>query len=975
MTTTTSGRRPQSRPASPWRPLQITLIVLVVAVAGLLYVGQYYADFLWFDQLGYSNVLVTQWIAIGALFVGGFLAMAVPVWLSLVLAWRSQPVYVKLNAQLERYRELVDPLRVLVTWGLPIVLGFFAGVSVATRWTDVLVWWNSTPTTEVDPQFGLPISFYLFELPFWRGLVTFLSAVVLLAGLANLAIHVLYGGLRFGAREFSITTAARVQLAIFAALYVGVQAVSLWLDQYATLTDSSSGLLIGASYTDVNAWIPGRVILVGAAVLVVVLFLVAAFTGRWRLPVVGTGLLLVSALVVGNLYPWAIQRFQVDPSEQTLEAEYLKRNIEATRKAYGVDDVVEVPYAAKTDAEEGALRADAEAAASIRLIDPQLVSAAFTQFQVFRQYYQFPGQLDVGRYEIDGETQDVVLAVRELNSQGITGAGSWVNQAIVYTHGYGLVAAYGNKRTVDGQPLFLEGDIPVTKALGDYEPRIYFGENSPRYSIVGGPAGTPARELDYPSSEAENASTVRTTFSGDGGPKLSNILLRIIYAIKFQSEQILLSGDVYDESQILYDRDPLTRVGKVAPYLTLDSDPYPAIVDGRIVWIVDGYTTSANYPYSAKVGLRSAMAAANTQSSRLSTDTINYIRNSVKATVDAYDGKVTLYAWDDQDPVLQTWNKVFPGKIKSLSEMSGELMSHVRYPSDLFKVQRTVLGTYHVTNPEGFYEGNDAWVTPREPTATNAESAPFQPPYYLSLKVPGQDKTEYSIYSTYIPQQTGESARNVLMGYLSANSNAGNTAGTKSPDYGKLTLLTLPKDTTVPGPGQVQANFNSNPTVATELNLLERGQSTQVLRGNLLTLPVGGGLLYVQPVYVQATGGTSYPLLRKVLVAFGDEIAFKDSLGEALDEIFGGDSGAGIGDGEPTTPTDPTDPTEPGDPAEPGDPGTGGAPSAALKAALADAAAALKEREAALKSGDLEAFAKADARLQAAIEKAIALSK
>ena len=404
---------------------------------------------------------------------------------------------------------------------------------------------------------------------------------------------------------------------------------------------------------------------------------------------------------------------------------------------------------------------------------------------------------------------------------------------------------------------------------------------------------------------------------------------------------------------------------KVAPYLTLDTDPCPAVVDGKIVWIVDGYTTSDQYPYSSVEQLSNAIADTYTPTPLFAVDDINYIRNSVKATVDAYTGEVTLYAWDDNDPILKTWQKIFPTTIEPMSAMSPDLMSHVRYPSDLFKVQRAILGTYHVTDTNSWFQSDDAWITPPDPTQPPA-TAKLQPPYYLTMKMPGAETSAFTLYSTYIPKESGETSRSILTGYLAVNADAGSTPGSLAPGYGKFTLLTLPKAETVPGPGQVQNNFNADPTVSTELNLLSQGSSA-VKKGNLLTLPVGGGLLYVQPVYVESTGETSYPLLKKVLVAFGDKIAFESTLDAALDAIFGGDSGASAGDNE--TPPDEPGTDEPGteEPTEPTD-------NAALDAALKDAAAALKEREAAYAANDLVAAAQADKKLQDALERALVAS-
>lgn len=1007
MTTTssTSGRR------SPRVPIVVTIIVLAALVIGFFIFASLYTDYAWFAQLGFQQVLTTRWIAGTLMFLAGFLGMAVPVFLSIGLAFRYRPVYAKLNSQLDRYQQVIEPLRRAVMIGIPVVLGIFAGLSTSGRWSMVLEYFNRTPFGKTDPQFGLDIGFYVFELPFWRSIVAYSSAVVLIAGLAALAACYLYGALRFGGREVRISRAARIQLAVTAALYIALQAVSLWLDQYAALTKSNS-LITGAQYTEVNAVIPGREIMAGIAAIVAILFIVTAVIGRWRISIVGTGLLLVAAIVIGGIYPWIVQRLQVKPSERTYESAYIERNIKATRDAYGVSDVKEQNYDATTEASSGALAQDAQTTANIRLIDPKIVSDTFSQLQQYRQYYQFPDELDVDRYDVKGETEDTVIAVRDIDLDGLSSAANTqYNRAFVYTHGYGVTAAFGNQRASDGKPVFLESGIPSNGALGDFQQRVYFGETSPAYSIVGAPKGSKDVELDYPSgSDDDNGGNATTTYSGDGGPSVGNFFNRLVYAAKFQSEQVLLSDAVNKDSQILYDRDPITRVQKVAPYLTVDSDAYPAIVDHRIQWVVDGYTTSDAYPYSQSQSLSDSIAGS--ESSAYRTDQVNYIRNSVKATVDAYTGKVTLYAWDTKDPVLKTWEKIFPTSVKSVSSMSAELLDHVRYPTDLFKVQRSILGTYHVTNANSFYSGDDAWNTPQEPTTTGgtdsdasaadtstttnalgaqttttASKANLQDPYYLTMKVPGQE-TAYNLYTTYIPQQSaGANNRNVLTGYLAADSDAGGAGkGKKASGYGKLTLLTMPKTDNIPGPAQVQNLFNSDTTVSQELNILKRGNST-VKQGNLLTLPVGGGFLYVQPVYVQSTSSGSYPLLQKVLVAFGDKIAFEDTLDEALNSLFGGDSGAAAGDsdasgsgsgsgssdsGSSGSGSGSGSDSDTGSGSTGGTSGSGATGNDALQQALSDANDALQDRQQAYADNDLVAAAEADKRLQEAIEAATA---
>mgnify|MGYP000293542279 CR=1 FL=1 len=942
-------------------PTGVAILILVAIAVLLVGAAGFYTDLLWYKQLGFTDVFTTHiWtevlVGVASFAITGGLS-AISIW----LAYRNRPIYVQSPVAdrlgLGQYRDQIIQSSRAVLIAVPILLGLFSAGATSGNWQTVLLYLNRTASGQTDPQFHLDVSFYLFELPLYNGVVALLQAAILISLVAAALIHTVFGGVRLAPR-LTFTKAARVQLAVTAALAVAVEAVSLWLDQYHTMT-SASGLYTGATFSDVNAKIPGFEILAGIGVIVAVLFLVTAFIGKWRVSILATGLMVVSSVILIGIYPWGVQTFQVVPNERLLEAEFIKRNIEATRFAYGLDQVQSVDYNAKTTADAGALRTDAETTAQIRIIDPSLVSASFRQLEQYRQYYNFGNHLDVDRYQLDGKSQDTVIAVRELNQSGLGNSQSWFNDVIVYTHGYGLVAAYGNQRSIDGQPVFFQAGIPSTGKLGTYEPRIYFGESSPTYSIVGGTKNAKPQELDYPAGTDGDQQTY-TTFTGDGGPKLDNFVTRLAYALKFRSEQILLSDAINNNSQILYKRSPLQRVQAAAPYLQLDSDTYPAVVDGRVVWVVDGYTTSDQYPYSRSESPATAVEDSNT--GRLTGDnSINYIRNSVKATVDAYDGKVTLYAWDTKDPVLKTWQKAFPTSLKPVSAMSAELLSHVRYPTDLFKIQRNMLGAYHVTEAGAFYSQQDAWMVPNDPSSdTNSSLA--QPPYYLTMQVPGSSSPAFSLYSTFIPRSTGESSRNVLTGYLVADSDAGSTAGKVASSYGKLSLLVLPRDTVVPGPGQVQNNFNADSEVSKLLNLLRQG-STEVLNGNLLTLPVGGGLLYVQPVYIKSTGETSFPLLKKVLVAFGDQIAFEDSLDLALNKLFGGESGASAGDGTGT-----------GTGGGSGTGTTGTTSNQALNNALVSAKQALADKAQAMADGDWKAYGEADKRLADAIAAAIRAS-
>ena len=934
-----------------------TLIALGVLIVLVLIASQLWTEVLWFQSVGYVQVYRTELITRVLLFVLGGALMAAAVASSLMIGYRSRPIYAPVSAEqvgLDRYRESIEPLRRLVGIAVPLALALFAGSAASQQWATLQLWLHRVPFGKNDPQFHMDMSFFVFTLPWLQFIVGFLTAVVFLAAIAALVTHYLYGGLRLQGAGQRLTSAARVHLSVLAGLFLLLRGVDYWLGRFA-LSTKDSRLITGLTYTDANAVLTARGVLAGIAVIVAALFIITAVADRWRLiPLYGVALLVVSAIVVGGIYPAAVQRFQVTPSARELEARFIQRNITATRDAYGLSNVKTTNFPARTDADPAALRESAETIPGIRLLDPALVSPTFGQLQQIKQYYSFADSLDVDRYKIDGATRDTVIATRELNLDAAPPEQrNWVNDHIVYTHGFGVVAAYGNQRTTDGKPVFFQQGIPSTGALPDYQPRIYFGERSPDYSIVGAPKGGQAQELDYP--DDNNASgQVNNTYTGSGGVGIGSSIRKLLYAIKFQDQNLLLSNQVNSTSKILYDRTPRDRVEKVAPFLTLDGDPYPAVVDGKIKWILDGYTTTSHYPYSRTSVLEEATSDSITQSTTsvapLDNQKVNYIRNSVKATVDAYDGTVTLYTWDEADPVLKAWMKVFPGAVRPQSEIDGELMSHLRYPEDLFKVQRELMQRYHVSDPGAFFSQQDFWTVPDDPTRGKGL---LQPPYYLTLQMPGQDETSFSLTSTFIP--AGRS-RSVLTGFLAVDADAGDAKGKPRPGYGTLRLLQLPRDTVISGPGQVQNTFNSDATVARELNLLEQ-TNTKVERGNLLTLPLAGGLLYVQPVYVRSSGGNSYPLLQKVLVGFGEKIGFANDLDSALDQVFGtstANPGTGGGNGSET----------------PSGPISSSAALARLQAALQKANAALKESDTALKAGDFNAYGAAQKRLSAAVQEA-----
>ncbi len=793
----------------------------------------------------------------------------------------------------------------------------------------------------------MDISFFAFRLPMWQSLIGWGISTLVLTLIATAAVHYLYGGIRLQVREDRTTVAARVQLSVILGLIVLLKAVAYWFDRYA-LALKESRLITGLTYTDVNAVLPAKAILAAIAVICSLLFFANIIRRSWVLPAAGTALLVISSVLIAGLYPGAIQQFQVKPSESSKEAPFIQRNIDATRAAYGLDGVKVTDYDATISTSAGQLANDAATIANIRLMDPNVLSATFRQLQQIKPYYTFPESLDVDRYKVDGVERDVVVAVRELNIDG-NPSRNWINDHLVYTHGFGFVAAFGNARDADGKPSFAVGDLPPTKGLGDFQPRIYFGENVPDYSIIGGVKTDSPVEFDYPDDASANGQK-NYTYTGTGGVPVGNLFNKLVFALKYQEQKLLLSNLINKDSKILFNRNPRDRVAKVAPWLTLDGDSYPAIVDGKVLWIIDGYTTSAGYPYSKEVVLSNATTDALTTNSTsitaLGNRTVNYMRNSVKATVDAYDGTVSLYQWDEKDPVLATWSKAFPGTVKAKKEISAQLLEHIRYPEDLFRVQREILSAYHVKTAGAFYGGQDFWRVPRDPS-TFGGNAGAQPPYYLTLELPGSKKPSFSLTTPFVPR----GGRENLSAFMVVNSDSG-------PDYGKITVLQLPRSTNVAGPSQVASNFEAKPEVANSLSLLRQGGSDVVL-GNLLTLPVGGGLLYVQPVYVRATANSAaYPLLQKVLVSFGDQIGYDNDLKGALDQVFGGNSGTSTNSGGTgTTSSTGAD--------------TGNANSA-LANALASAKQALADGQAALAKGDFTAYGRAQDRLKSAIASAIA---
>ncbi len=948
------------RPSRRARTLLITVGILMVLMITFVMFAGFWTDWLWYRSVRYSSVFTTMlWTKIGLFCVFGLL-MASIVGVNIFLAYRLRPPLSAMSLEqqsLDRYRMGLAPYRGWVLAGVCAVVGLIAGGSAATQWRLWLMTSNATPFHVKDPQFHKDVSFYVFDLPWYRFLLSFGFAAVILSLVAAALVHYLYGGLRLtspgGGRA---TAAATGHLSVLLGVFVSLKAVAYWLDRYGLAikhsgfkaTDNWTGL----RYVDANAYLPAKTILFCIAVICALLFFATLWRRTWSLPMIGFGLMVLSAILVGGLYPALVQKFQVQPNEAAKEAPYIQKNISATRAAYRIADSQVSDYAGTSSATDARLRADVDTSASIRVLDPNVVSPTFQQMQQSRSYYSFPSTLDVDRYTENGRTQDTVVGLRELDINGISEK-NWINEHFKYTHGFGIVAAKGTEVTggganggengsdPTGQPVYTEQDLPTTGGMGPYQQRVYFGEQTTQYSIVGGPT----KELDYASDKSGEQSF---SYDGKGGVSLDNPVTRAAYAVAFGEPKILYSGAIGHGSRILYHRTPKERVEAVAPWLTIDGDPYPAVVKGHIVWIVDAYTTTDSYPYASRTTLGDTTADSLTSDQRsvvARQNQVNYIRNSVKATVDAYTGAVTLYQWDTEDPVLKTWMKAFPHTVEPKSAIPPDLLAHLRYPQDLFKVQRQLLAKYHVTNAAQFYSGSEVWQVPDDPASKSGKAVP---PYYLSLKMPGRDSQAFSLTSTFTPKN-----RPNLAAFVAVDSDA------TSPDYGKLRILKLPSDAPVDGPQLVQSKFNSD--YAQSITLL-RGKDSTIEYGNLLTLPLDNGLLYVEPVYVRGAN-TDYPLMKKVFVNFNGQTALEDTLAKALDSVFGANTGAQPPAGSTGTSGPP--PTASG-------PGTG---DSSLADALDRAQQAYEDGQKALKQGDFQKYGEAQKRLEAALKDAQALEK
>jgi uncharacterized membrane protein (UPF0182 family) len=883
------------------------VVVIVVLLIVLVQLSGVYVNYLWYDSVQHRNVYSTMlWTKVSLFFIFGAL-MALIIGGNMLLAYLIRPPFRPMSPEqqnLQNYAVMLEPRRRLILIGVALIAFLAAGASAQGNWQMWQLWLHGGSFGITDPQFHQDISFYAWDYPVYRSLLGFGFTGVIFALVLAVIVHYLTGAIRLQTPGPKMTITARRHVTVLVFTFMALKAIAYWLDRYG-LVFSNRSKFTGASYTDVHAELPAKTILFWIAIILAIGVLASMWLRSALLPGIGFVVLLVLSILIGGIYPAILQSVSVKPNASDKERPYIARNISATRRAYGIateskqdpaGTVSYVKYQASETPSVSALSASNTTVNNIRILDPNVISPTFTNQQKIAFPYDFAPRLNVDRYNIGGQTHDYIVGVRQLDPRNIAAAGvnNWINQYTVYTHGYGFVAAQADTDVTNGAP-YTEYDIPPTGPLGLKQPDVYFGPGMNPYAIVGAKDGH--REYD-----GNGRKTANVTYQGGGGVSLSSWFTRAAFALRYKETNFLLNNVVSaPNAHVILNRDPAQMVHKIAPFLTIDGSPYP-IVDqqsGHIVWMVDGYTTMANYPYSERQSL-SALTGTALRQDQANTQ-INYIRNSVKATVDAYTGKVTLYAWgqsQQKDPILQAWESIFPGLVKNEKAMPAAIKDHVRYPQDLFNVQRALLGQYHITNPVASYNGRGKWGVPIDPNQRTGS----QPPYYILADQPGQSSNK-PVFQLTSPM-TVTNANNVAA-YISADCGPN--------DYGHLTVLKVPSNTNVAGPVQVANAFRSNPTVSHDISLFNQqsGQS-RVVHGNLLTLPVGNSFLYVEPLYVRA----AYPILARVITYFGGHIGYEATLNDSLNDLRLGRSAGTLvnsenGAGQTGTSSPPSSPQAP----------------------------------------------------------------
>lgn len=869
--------------------LVVLLVILLFSLRGL---AGFYTDFLWFDSLGqgstWSSLLAAK-VAPALVFTVVFFAI---MFVNLVIADRLAPKYRSTGPEDEliaRYQQATGRYTGRIRIGVALFFALIAGIGVSSQWKQWVLFTNATEFGIKDPEFGMDIGFYVFRLPFLEFIVEWLFAGLVIVLIVTAVAHYLNGGIRFQSPFQRVTPQVKAHLSVILAIMALVKTAQYWLGRY-ELTTSTRGVVEGATYTNVKAELPALNLLVIISIFAAGLFIWNIWRRGWVLPIIAVGLWGFVSLVIGTIYPAAIQQFRVSPDEYAKEAPYIDRNIRATRQAFGLNGVQTDEFKFETfpniENPEALVAANLATIDNARLWDPDVIQDTFSGIQSLQTYYQI-GDVDVDRYLIDNEVRQVLIAARGLNSADLPSQ-SFVNRQIVYTHGYGVVASPSNETVAEGSPRFYLSNIPTriepnTIDISDQASQVYFGEGLEGYILT----GAQQSEFNY---QGEGRRDRFTRYDGDDGVVLSNVVRRAAFALRFGDINPLISGQIDSDTKIHLERDIRARVSKLAPFLRFDADPYPVVLGNRLLWVMDGYTASDRYPYSQTITGEGGLAEG-----------MNYVRNSVKVTVDAYQGAVTFYAFDEEDPVLRAWRKAFPDLFTDVSQMPESVRLHLRYPEDLLKVQSTQFGRYHVQEPRRFYEGSSAWLISPDPgsgavgaeTLASLETQAVVPangepqaatstgrrvdPYYLYIKLPGDEREQFVAIEPFVPVSSGNRETR-LVSFLAASSD---------PDqYGRLRAFTMPQGRNVRGPAQVNNDITRNAAVAQAITLL--GQRSQVIQGSLQPIPVGNSIIYVRPFYAQGRSQGSYPQFQFVVVYTQDIGAVcAQTVNEGLTLLFG----------------------------------------------------------------------------------------
>ncbi|MEM9712806.1 MAG: UPF0182 family protein [Actinomycetota bacterium] len=960
--------------------LVVVLIALFLFVTSIRGVAGFYTDFLWFDSLGLSAVWRTVLGTRVLLVVAFTLIFFVLMWINLAIADRLAPTTRAPGPEeelIERYQDFVGGRRMLVRSGVSLLLGLIAGTGVSGQWENVLFFFNRQEFGIEDPQFGRDVGFYVFQLPFIGFLVSWSFAAVLIVTIVTAVAHYLNGGIRLQPEEGDrVTPQVKAHISLLLGILALIKAVGYWFDRF-ELTLSQRGFVDGATFTDIEAQLPALNLLVLISLFAFGLLVFNIWRRGFTWPILAVGLWALVAVVAGGIYPAFIQRFRVEPAESSREAPFIDRNIEATRAAMGLDDVQIERFDYEPVLSPAEVEASRETVDNVRLLDPGVVRDSFQRLEGVRSFYDFQ-DLDVSRYEIDGETVPVVLSARELDVGGLP-TRTWEATTIRNTHGYGLAVAPSNEVEPSGQPDFIVSGVPIdseTAALDIDQPRIYFGEGLGGYAIV----GAETDEVDF---QTEDDVVQEFRYDGEAGVGIGSFLRRSAFALRFGDLNPLISSEMQGDSRILLNRDVVDRVETVAPFLRLDADPYPAVIDGDVVFILDGYTITDRYPYAQEAD-RDQL----TPGTGLNSD-FNYIRNSVKVVVDAYDGSVVLYVVDPDDPLIQAYQDIFPDLFAE-GPPSAELEAQFRYPEDLFRVQTNMWGRYRIDVASEFYVQTGAWDVAQDPgnqlgqrsvvTEVDEETGLARDvdariaPQYLQMTLPGRESAEFVLFRPFSPfSEAGN--RPQLTGFMTAGSDPGS--------YGELIVYEIAGSAAPDNPAQFASESATTPEISRVFSLLE-GDGSEIVAGNLLLVPVENSLLYVRPIYLQAQGATPLPQLEQVIVGFEDRVVMRDTFEQALTAAVSGqavvdetdlpdDDGADVAEPEPDEADpepDEADP-EPGPPTTEAPDTTTAPVEGTVEELLQQAAAAFAEADEALRAGDLATYQELVDQAQELVDQAL----